>query len=63
MWVQHMEFESRTVTTVISPVHHPESSELTNPWRVSDNGADRHVLVSVYQRVCTACKDTEEDGE
>ncbi|XP_044042645.1 uncharacterized protein LOC122871514 [Siniperca chuatsi] len=45
--VRNMEFDGSTVTRVISTVYRSESTELTNRWRVTDYGANGHVLMSV----------------
>ncbi|XP_018553197.1 uncharacterized protein LOC108897880 [Lates calcarifer] len=45
--IRRLEVGGRTVTRVISPVYDSDGSEKMNRWRVTDYGADRHIIMSV----------------
>ncbi|XP_058472609.1 uncharacterized protein LOC131445891 [Solea solea] len=45
--VQHLVVDGKPVTRVISPVFLSDGSERRNLWRVSDYGANGHMIVSV----------------
>nr|XP_043868834.1 uncharacterized protein LOC122758634 [Solea senegalensis] len=45
--VQHIVVDGKPVTRVISPVFLSDGSERRNCWRVSDYGANGHMIVSV----------------